>query len=223
MTSILFGSIVRDGESYLQRYFDQINSLTPDYHVGLIITEGDSTDNTKTLLQKLVEDSNFPTVAYEYNHKGQKFGSVDNPSRWFNIATTWNFMLEQSMEVFDNYDYFCYMEADLIWNKQTIDLLVDGLNQYDCVAPMSMLHEIFYDTWGHRSNGSNFQNLPPFHSDFYKYGRYMPLTSAGSCILMKTEVIKNCRLSLVDAMIGHDIVKQGYSFMLDKMAVVNHP
>ena len=51
----------------------------------------------------------------------------------------------------------------------------------------------------------------------------VPLTSAGSCIAMKPEVINACRLSLVDAMIGHDIVKNNYVFMLDKESKVYHP
>ncbi len=124
---------------------------------------------------------------------------------------------------FNEYDYFYYMESNLIWNKETIDKLVEGMKEFDCVAPMSMLNQIFYDTWGHRANGLNFSNYYPYHPDFDKFDRYMPIESAGSCILMKSEVIKNCRLNLKDAMIGHDIIKNGYSFVLDKTAIVNHP
>lgn len=223
MKSILFGSIVRDGESYLERYYKQLEELTSTYKIGSIICEGDSTDNTKDLLKQLQATSSVSSKLLEFNHKGQKFGSVDNPTRWHNIAITWNYMLDQYKDSFDNYAYFCYMECDLIWNKETIDRLVEGMQWFDCVAPMSMLGNIFYDTWGHRSNSKNFFNYSPFHEDFYKYDRYMPLQSAGSCILMKTEVIKQCRLSTVDAMIGHDIVNNGYSFMLDKHSTVNHP
>ena len=39
---ILFGSIVRDGASYLPRYFEQLRSLTDKHEIGLAICEGDS-------------------------------------------------------------------------------------------------------------------------------------------------------------------------------------
>ena len=40
---------------------------------------------------------------------------------------------------------------------------------------------------------------------------------------MKSQVAKECRLANHDAMIGHDIVKKGYSFVLDKQSKVIHP
>ena len=220
---ILFGSIVRDGESYLPRYFEQLRSLTSDYEIGLAICEGDSTDNTLAVLSHAQVNETFNLYLYKYSHNGPKFGSVDNAERWFNIAKTWNYMLDNCNK-FNEYDYFCYMEADLIWNKETIDKLVEGMEEFDCVSPMSMLGENwFYDTWGYRSNGLNFAATYPYHPYFNDCLRYMPLDSAGSCILMKSEVAKNCRLSLKDAMIGHDIIENGYSFVLDKTAIVNHP
>lgn len=224
MVKLLFGSIIRDGESYLQRYFDQLYDLTSDYKVGLAITEGDSIDNTYAKIFELCP-SEIDLYTFKYNHNGPKFGSVSNPTRWHNIAITWNYMLEGLDAVLVDYDYFIYMEADLIWYKETIDKLVDGLEKSfgEAIAPMSMMNDIFYDTWGHRAFGQNFGAFPPFHPKYNDYGRYMPLTSAGSCIAMKPGVINACRLSLVDAMIGHDIVKNNYMFMLDKESKVQHP
>lgn len=223
MKKILFGSIIRDGEGYLSRYYDQLRSLTNDYEIGLAICEGDSLDDTGEMIYRLLP-SELVLYAYNYSHKGPKFGSVDNPTRWENIAKTWNYMLNNIGNALEEYDYFCYMEADLIWNKETIDKLVEGMEDFDCIAPMSMLGENwFYDTWGHRSNGMNFSAIYPYHPYFNNCLRYMPLESAGSCILMKAEVAQHCRLNLKDAMIGHDIIKHGYSFVLDKTAIVNHP
>lgn len=242
MKSILFGSIVRDGESYLERYYKQLNELTSTYKIGSIICEGDSVDKSyQTILKqkynKLLPDfvlyaleslipnysfSKVKTKVFKFDHKGQKFGSVDVSERWHNIAITWNYMFDNFKD-YDQYDYFCYMESDLIWNKTTIDLLVEGMETFDAVAPLSIKGNLFYDTWGHRAYGENFKNTTPIHKMYDKFGVYMPIHSAGSCILMKTEVIKNCRLSTVDAMLGHDIVKKGYSFMLDKRSIVNHP
>jgi len=225
MVKILFMSIVRDGQEYLPRYFEQLNSLRYEYEISLAINEGDSVDNSRELI--LSQSNTLPIYLYNYSHKGQKFGSIDNPTRWMNIAKTWNYMLNllTEEEIFDKYDYVIYMEADLIWNKSTIDKLIDGLEKSfgEVIAPMSMLGNIFYDTWGHRSDGINFGPVYPFHANFEKYSRYVPLTSAGSCLAMKPVVAKQCRLSEVDAMMGHDIKKYSFSFVLDKTAKVNHP
>lgn len=223
MTKILFGSIVRNGENYLPRYFEQLNSLTNDYEIGLAITEGDSKDNTKYVIEDESKTCSFPIYQYEYNHSGNLYGSVNVPERWKNIANTWNYMLDQIDWLLPQYEYFCYMEADLIWNKETIDQLIWDCAFFDAVAPMSMLGNIFYDTWGHRALGHNFTNMYPYHPDFHKYTKYMPLTSAGSCIMMQPKVAKICRLNSEDAMIGHDIIRNKFTFVLDKTAYVHHP
>lgn len=222
MRSILFGSIVRDGVGYLPRYFEQLRRLHSTYEIGLAICEGDSADETYQYLCS--KDTSFlkDYQLFKYDHAGLKYGSVNIPDRWANIAKTWNYMLDH-ISCYEDYNYFCYMECDLLWDNTTIAYLVEGMNQFDCVAPMSMQGNIFYDTWGHRSRGLHFNNAFPFHPEFLNMQRYMPLESAGSCIMMKTEVAKVSRLASHDAMIGHDIVKRGYSFVLDKQARVNHP
>ena len=221
MVSVLFISIIRDGITYLGQYYEQLNSLNSKYKITLAITEGDSTDDTYTYLKQNISRSGDVKL-FKFDHKGKKYGSVNNPDRWQRIAMTWNSMLNK-LE-FD-YDYVIYMEADLIWDIGTIDKLIEGLQKGfgDAIAPMSMLGSIFYDTWGHRAFGENFGAIYPFHSQFTTYDRYMPLESAGSCIAMKPTVIRQCRLNPVDAMIGHDIKKFGYTFVLDKQARVLHP
>lgn len=219
-------SIVRDGAEYLPRYFEQLKSLHSEYQVALAINEGDSQDNSRIIIRDNI-DNVSELYFYDYSHNGPKFGSINNATRWMNIAKTWNYMLGELTKnnIFDDYDYVIYMESDLIWNKQTVDKLVEGLEKSfgEAVAAMSMLGNIFYDTWGHRANGINFGPVYPFHPEFEKYPRYVPITSAGSCIAMKPCVAKQCRLSEIDAMIGHDIKKYSFAFVLDKTARVQHP
>lgn len=220
MQTILFGSIVRNGVGYLPRYFEQLNSLRTQYNIKLAITEGDSTDHTYELLKDLIAQYDIPTLLYKFNHAGNLYGSVNVPERWRNIARTWNYMLDR---ISLTHDFFCYMECDLKWHFHTIDKLINGMYYFNAVAPMSMLGNLFYDTWGHRAFGHNFVNNYPYHPDFEKYPQYMPITSAGSCIMMQSKVAKVCRLSEEDAMIGHDIIKKHFTFMLDKSAFVYHP
>jgi hypothetical protein len=220
---ILFGSIVRNGESYIRRYFDQISNLTKDFEVGVFITEGDSTDNSYQTIMDNALSTKISTMLFKYNHGGNLYGSVNVKERWENIAATWNFMLDRITSVLDQYDLFCYVEADLMWNKETILQLANDCLYFDAVAPMSMLGGLFYDTWGHRAFGESFSNTQPYHTHFDNYPVYMPLQSAGSCIMMQSKVAKICRLSPIDAMIGHDIIKNKFSFVLNKEIAVYHP
>lgn len=216
--NVLFGSIVRDGMTYLPDYLERIDSFNAD----LVICEGDSTDGSYEYLKGQLP----PDWLFKLDQRKQKYGSVDNPERWEVIANTWNYMLD-SFQHFDSYDYFIYMEADLKWDHDTILSLLEGLDIFDAVAPMSMYEDRFYDIWGHRAlyNGEvvKFQPNYPYHPSFERWTGYMPIVSAGSCIAMRIPVIKECRLSTEDAMIGHDIVKKGYTFMLDKTLKVTHP
>ena len=222
MANILFGSIVRNGENYIQRYYDQVSAIK-NHHVAIALTEGDSTDNTYSCILNKATNSGIATNLFKFDHKGNVYGSVDVAERWQNIAKTWNYMLDNIQILLDNYDYFCYMEDDLIWDSETIEQLIWDCDYFDAVAPMSMLGGIFYDTWGHRAFGENFTNTYPYHSHFNKYQKYMPITSAGSCIMMQSKVAKVCRLNPTDAMIGHDIIKNKFTFVLNKTIAVHHP
>lgn len=221
--NILFGSIVRNGQSYIPRYFEQIKAVSSEHDVGIAITEGDSKDNTYQVILNEALKTQIPTMLFKCDHFGNLFGSVNVPERWKNIANTWDYMLDQLTNVLDQYDLFCYVEADLIWDKETMVQLANDCLYFDAVAPMSMLGGIFYDTWGHRAFGENFSNTEPYHSHFDKYLVYMPLQSAGSCIMMQSKVAKVCRLNTSDAMIGHDIIKNEFSFVLNKEIAVFHP
>lgn len=212
---VTIGSIVRDGSGYIGRYFKQIEDLRKHIPVNVIITEGDSTDNTWALIQ-----NREGVTPFKYDHKGAKYGSVNVKERWKNIARTWNHMLSQAGSIKTP---FIYLEADLLWDSKSMLSLIEGLSDFDAVAPMCFHGNIFYDTWGHRAFGRHFTNLYPYHANLTDYDRYMPIESAGSCIVMKSEVINSCRLSEVDAMIGHDIITKGYSFVVDKKTRIYHP
>lgn len=225
MRNVRVTSIVRDGMGYLPRYFDQLNWLaaeleTRGYEMDTCVCEGDSKDGSWEYLTSLHEL--FPLWLYKFDHTGPKFGSVSHPTRWQNIARTWNFLFEEIKH--DEFDALIYVEADLIWQPDTMLKLIDDLKQVPAVAPMSMMGNIFYDTHGHRADGVNFTNWAPFHQRLVgNTGELIKLDSAGSCKVMRAEVAKSCRFSEVDAMLGHDIYAKGYSLWLDPCVKVEHP
>ncbi len=225
---VQIGSIVRDATGYLPRYFEQVQALREaltargdSLHVA--VTEGDSTDLSWPMLQNWAGHRTGRRV-FKFDLAGQKFGSVNVPQRWANIARTWNHMLESIKS--DAFNIFIYVEADLIWQPATMLNLIYDLHYVAAVAPMSMHQSgFFYDTWGHRAGGINFSNNPPYHYALpnVQAGQLMRLDSAGSCIVMRDDVARECRLAEQDAMIGHDINSKGFGLWLDPEQKVIHP
>lgn len=229
---VILASIMRNADGYLERYLSQAAALRDVLAnrgdtLLMRVAEGDSTDNTWQRLTDAVRDT--PGMAiYKLDHGGPAFGSVDDPTRWRNIARTWNGLFERIKK--DDFDALIYVEADLVWEPVTmlrlLDRLQDRLQPIDVVSPMSMhMAGFFYDTWGYRSGGIRFGPNPPYHPQLLRLrpGHLLRLDSAGSCKVMRDEVARKCRFSEQDAMLGHDINDRGYFFYLDPTVAVYHP
>lgn len=225
---IVLASIMRDATPYLDRYMAQVDELRQalaqrgDTLIN-VVCEGDSKDDTWAHLLNYYQSVKDGFRFFNFSHGGEKFGSVDHPTRWQNIARTWNHLLNRISDL--EFDAFIYIESDLFFSSDTMLKLLKHLDDVPAVAPMSMLSDtVFYDTWGHRANGSHFQNNQPYHPVLVDWtDGLIQLDSAGSCKVMRAEVAKSCRLSEQDAMMGHDIYKNGYSLWLDPTLKIQHP
>ena len=186
---LVVASIFRDSESYVDRYFEQINRLREEMPVRLVIAEGDSTDDTLTLLERKVRDGD---TLLKVDHGGPEYGSVDNPDRWAQIAYVCNAVLDQLH--MDDKDRLIYVESDLAWPVQTMTRLHYDLDTVGAVAAMSIQPSTgnFYDTWGHVGlDGERFSPHPPFHPSLARLreGALTAIQSAGSCIAVRGEVV----------------------------------
>lgn len=226
---IAIASIVRNGASYLPRYFAQVQALRnalnqrgdPLISVSAV---GQSDDSSWTLMQNFALEMGNESFTMQHVNSGPVFGSVDHPVRWRHIAQTWNALFARIADRC-NYDAMIYVEADLLWKPETMLALLAHLDNVPAVAPMSFLRAgFFYDTWGHRANGSHFGPVPPYHSALMgNNGELVKIDSAGSCKVMWSEVADVCRFSETDAMLGHDIYAKGFSLWLDPLQKVTHP
>lgn len=222
---IAVGSIVRDGMAYLERTIAQLERLHRLRPLRWILVEGDSTDGTKDFLRRV--DFPFPCTVDTFDHGGPKFGSVDDVVRWYNISRTANVVLSH---VTERDSAFVWVEADLIWEAETIDRLVAlAISSSLVVAPMSMRGGTFYDTWGFRRNGARFRPLYPYFDGFDYRTKFYPIDSAGSCLAMRTEVALHTRYpeepSGNDGIVGwcRNIREKGYEIVLCSELVVEHP
>jgi glycosyltransferase involved in cell wall biosynthesis len=226
-------SIVRNGMGYIDRYAHQVGELARllyengEHDLDVYIAEGDSTDGTWEWLQGWAAKNphEYGVTAIKADHGGPVFGSVDNPTRWQNIARTYNRAFQ--VTGLHRPDAVIQVESDLIWHPETMRSLLAHLEQVPAVAPMSMHQRgFFWDIWGHRGmDGDHFTNQPPYYWGLVDLplGKLMQISSAGSCIVMRGEIAGRCWFDEADAMLGKDIYAKGYSLWLDPSLSVTHP
>lgn len=223
---IVLSSIFRDSTDYLDRYFEQVNTLREklDEPFKLIIAEGDSTDGTYEQLVHRCQDYRLPAVVLREDHGGPKFGSENHPQRWRQIAQVCNAVMRRVTE--EKPDRFVYVESDLVWPVDTILVVLEDLDVYPAVAPMSMHGPsgLFWDTWGHMRNGRQFEHEPPYHP-YLGDGRFVELNSAGSCFALRGELVPDVRFSPADCIrgVGRTIREAGGKLWLDRSVDVIHP
>lgn len=238
---VVIGSIFRNSTSYLKRYFDQVDSLVHEIHkrgdtVYLVLAEGDSDDRTYEAIIKNLCDRGYQSnsTCLKVDHGGRAFGSIDHDERWRNISMVCN----QLLCFVPICDKMIYVESDLIWEAETMLKLLDavgpGDTDFDAVAPMCFHKPTgnFYDTWGHRANGVRFTPTFPYHQNI-PYGAldfedhaYIPIDSAGSCLVMRGGIPLVCRFTPPErGIVGfcEDFARHGYDLWLDPNCSVLHP
>ncbi len=223
-------SIMRNSLSYIDRYIAQFQALRDVIPLRVVVAEGDSDDGTYAQLGALAGFEDFEL--HKIEHGGPVFNSTDNPQRWSQIAYVYNTLLD----LLEPEGPVILVESDLIWQPETMLGLLKQLGVgIDAIAPLSVKGyydldghrlpgERFYDTWGHRwPDGTRFSGeLSEVVSD----GKMLrPISSAGSCIVMKEEVARKARFGAEDGIVGFcaDLHRLGFHLYLDDQLRVEHP
>jgi sugar O-acyltransferase (sialic acid O-acetyltransferase NeuD family) len=222
---VAIGSIFRDADLYLERYFNQVRSLDElltarGDHLRLILLEGDSTDQTP---QRLAELSVGLDIELLTLNQGTTYhGSVENDERFKQLAELGNTLRSHVREEDTAY---IRLESDLRWDSLTLISLIGNLKDVPCCAPLVM-HEngCHYDTWGFRRDSVRFTNDPPYHACLSEEGPLIQLDSAGSCVAMRAEYARTVRVP-EDAFVGfcRNLYEAGATIWLDKRLKVIHP
>lgn len=223
---VAVGSIFRNSEQYISRYVQQfryLQEMAPQHTFRPLIVEGDSTDETYELLR-----ANFSDAVTKAEHGGPVFGSSGEPERFRQFSYCYERVLER-LEPED--DAFIYVEADLIWEPATMLRLLAHLEkpEVDSVSPFCWFGGRHYDIWGLRGlDGDSLGFYPPHHiSMLYETpnGLY-PLSAAGSCLVMKGKMARDCHFDPADmAIVGFswNATAKGYRLWLDPEARIHHP
>ena len=208
-------SIFRDSVGYVPRYFHQIDRLREHVDVNLVLAEGDSTDETMDHLLRLVEP---PDVLLHVAHGGAKYGSIDHPVRWDQIASVVRPVIERALR--DDPDMVMWVESDLVWDTGNMLRLIDGAKNGRAVAPMALAEgsKRFYDVWGYRVAKVGFNAYEPYWPGQPETeDGYVKIDSCGSCFVTP-EPERHLR-----TWSGHWPFGAAGELWLDTAAEVRHP
>lgn len=194
---VAIGSAFRNRRPYIAEYLSRVTALEelcPEMSVRVIAVEGDSTDMTGFYLEDAARDMRVDLDLRVCEHGGPDFGSVESEARFKALSRVCNEIFE-GVRVDD--DVLFYVESDLVWDPNTAAALIlaaaTRLGDFDVHCPMVMAAGSFYDIWGFRDVvGRRFGSGPPFCEGLN--GKPLEISSAGSCLAMRSEVARECRV-----------------------------
>jgi len=226
---VAIGSAFRNSAArgQLHRYFQQVEHLHQllqkrgdSLHV--IAIEGDSVDNTHFELRRYSEYLMLAMQVVNRTHGCREWGSTEEPERMQKLSYVGNGILEH---VHEDDDALIYVESDLVWQAPAIVRVLDKLKEgVDVIAPMTFAGEAFYDIWAFRKNGHRFGPFHPYHGDL-NLNELTTVDSAGSCLIMKGEVARKCRIIDGEALVGfsRDVWAKGFTLFCDPTERIQHP
>lgn len=234
--NIVLGSAFRNAAgAQIDRWTLQCYSLSMllsgmGHSFRMVAVEGDSTDNTRGDLEYLQLAQRKPVTIITCNHGQRIFGSTEEADRLEALSQVGNAILSG---VDESDDILIYVESDLIWDSYTIVCLIDRLKEdRDVVAPLIFAGEHFYDIFVYRGlDGERFSPFPPHHTSLIapSSGAFWPhpveVESAGSCLVMRAEVARKCRIRDNRALLGFckDMRENGYHIFVDPTQRIYHP
>lgn len=234
---VAIGSAFRNSAGYhCNRYFRQVNELRDHLrergdNLHVLAVEGDSIDDTRAEIMRWFEYLTLSGELITRNHGKRVFGSTEEPERMAALSYVGNGILES---VHADDDVLIYVESDLVWRPEVIIRLMDRLNTWgqcgeearriDVIAPLVFAGEAFYDIWAFRKNGHRFGPFKPYHGELLR-DKPTPVDSAGSCLVMRGEVARSCRIIDNEAMVGfgRDVWAKGFTLFADARERIQHP
>lgn len=182
---VLIHSLFRNRAAHVEKFLVQLALLDwPSKRLELLCNEGDSTDETPALLDRLAPECHFPATVFHRSFGGPLFGSVWDPFRLRLLAEVSNWGIEQAMK--RDFDYLLFCESDLLLPTNLLRRLVSI--ERDVVAPQILSRGSggFYDTKCFVNlQGQEFQGqrLP-------ENGEPFEVQSVGSCVLVRRAVLE---------------------------------
>lgn len=240
MRKVIVITPFRNTARNLDRYFSQLKSLSDllaeSYtQLFLIALEGDSIDRTKDIIQAKSEYHSIPLTLIDVSHGQMSWKSVEDVRRLEAMSSIMNRGLEEASKIVseDGSDVVVWLMSDIEYNAESLAEMIEDVGTKaegvdDIYAPVVLVSgtERFYDTWAYRHKGERFKQTYPYFDGFDApdSGHHIfEITSAGTCLVMRAEVAKQCRANKDEAVsFCQDARDKGYRIWLAKYCNVYH-
>jgi hypothetical protein len=204
-----------------------------EYTLRLLAVEGDSTDATRELLLLAKDDLedrhwHFDMDVLDGAHGGYLPQAGDASTRRMRQFAKTAQVGYNAVRPDD--DFVINVESDLRWAPLDLLQLIATLKNrpdIDIIAPAVYCGARFYDTWAFRFPGEqafSFDPYPPVHPSL-DMERPTELASVGSCVVMRGDVARACRMAHDDAVVGfcREARERGYRVWTDFRVSIFHP
>lgn len=180
---------IRQGSRYAATFFHQLRALTREgFEICAVTVVLDGEHLSDIRLEENIYGIPVSFV-FEGPRGAQAYCMKERSLPW---AKAVNLALEKSLATPS--EFTLWIESDLSFPLDLIELLIEP--QQDIVAPVIMLGENFYDTWGFRDlSGKRINTLAELKALPRGPGPLTELSSVGSCLLFRTELLA-CGLRL---------------------------
>ena len=174
---------IRQESQYIAAFLSQIKSIiSSTFDVGVIVIAVDGQEIRDPILACAQADMPIVTV-FEGAFEAAGFDIVKRAVQW---ARTGNLAIDKSLE--HKSDFTLWIESDLSFPCDLIDLLIEP--DVDIVAPVVMLGDKFYDSWGFRDlGGARITSLKMLQDLALPGQNLVELSSVGSCLLIRSEIL----------------------------------
>lgn len=224
-------SIFRDSEQTLPRYLKQVENLAKsimDDQNALFCVwgEGDSTDNTRQLLENVDTFNNYRYDLIDVSHGGVEYGSVVDQTRFLQCAYAGNLVWSK---VHPKSEITIWIDSDIIWDVETIKTLINLSKDSYAVCPLIILDRVnweynsFYNVFDFRINGEHFTHRQPYHKKLLD-NDFVKVDSAGSCLVMRSHIARQVHFTAKEVIVGmcKQLNELSYSIYLDTTLKVYH-
>lgn len=248
--SVIRGQVERylDQVAALRHHLDTVRQPGEAWAIRVYAVWGDCVDETPRALIRGAERRALRMTLIERSHGGPEFGSTERPERL--RALSW--VANGGLEAIQDEDYVLYVESDLVWEPATVRHLLAVLQAteehpddapdgwpapIDVVAPSVVAgapykredtggeyRDVFYDIFVFRKDGDRFSPFWPYHRGV-AHDRPTHVDSVGSCLVMRGDVARACRVIEDNALLGFckDAWAKGFGVACDLRVKVRQP
>lgn len=193
---ILICSLFRDSEKFINMFLSNLGKLIiysnkKNIKIDLCFIEGNSTDNTHSILKSWLENTLLKNINYNF----KKIDINSSLDRFTSLSILRNMLIKIGLKSY--HDYILMIDSDTLPEENLLEQLIESIeiNQCDVMAPLVFIENFrtyndnyMYDTLAYIDNNNNrFDHHHPYNRELIKKD-IVKMSSVGTCYLIKPNI-----------------------------------